>query len=114
MTSEKDLVLIHFEGRPLAYARVESIAPDIKKNWYHVKLLILQDVPPRSVTWILKDVYIDGEEYTMDGKRMRLEKIVSPDEADQSEDNEHEDPEPDKPAVQGEARVINLMDRMKK
>jgi hypothetical protein len=32
----------------------------------------------QTVTWILKDAYINGEEFQMNGKRMRLEKIHAP------------------------------------
>jgi len=63
MATEKDVVLIYFEDQPLAFARIEEISPDIKKDWYHVKLLFLQ-VPLQIVTWILKDVYINGAEFT--------------------------------------------------
>lgn len=77
MAVEKDLVLIYLEDRPLAFARIESILPDSKKDWYHVRLLLLQ-IPLQAVTWILKDVYINGSEFTMSGKRMRLEKVESP------------------------------------
>ncbi len=77
MATENDIVLIYFENQPLAFARIEEILPDKKKDWYHVRLLILQ-VPLQTVTWILKDVYINGQEFTMDGKKMRLEKIIAP------------------------------------
>jgi hypothetical protein len=77
MAAENDIVLIYFENQPLAFARVEEILPDKKKDWYHVRLLILQ-LPLHTVTWILKDVYINGQEFTMDGKKMRLEKVVAP------------------------------------
>lgn len=77
MTAEKDIVLIYFEDNPLTYARIEEILPDAKKDWYHVKLLILQ-VPLQVTSWILREAYINGAEFTMDGKRMRLEKVVSP------------------------------------
>jgi hypothetical protein len=76
-TAEKDLVLIYFEDKPLTFARIEAIAPDHKPGWHHVSLLLLQ-VPVQAVTWILRDAYIDGAEFTMNGKRMRLEKVVSP------------------------------------
>ena len=56
MTVENDIVLIYFEDKPLTFARIESILPDSKKDWYHVKLLLLQ-IPVQVVTWILKDVY---------------------------------------------------------
>lgn len=86
MTSETDIVLIYLEDKPMAFARVESITEDWKKPWYHVKLLMLQ-IPLQVVTWILKDIYIDGAEFTMDGKRIRLEKVVCP-EDDPSETDE--------------------------
>ena len=77
MTGENDIVLIYFEDQPLSYARIEEILPDSKPNWYHVRLLLLQ-FPLQVVTWILRDVYINGDEFTMDGKRIRLERIVAP------------------------------------
>jgi hypothetical protein len=76
-TAEKDLVLIHYEDKPLSFARIEAIEPDHKPGWYHVTLLMLQ-VPVQLVTWILRDAYVDGAPFTMNGKKMRLEKIVSP------------------------------------
>ena len=77
MTGEKDLVLIHFEDQPLSYARIESIDADHKPGWYHVKLLMLQ-IPLQVVTWILRDAYLDGDEFTMGGKRMRLTRVECP------------------------------------
>lgn len=79
MAKEKDVVLIYFEGKPLTFARIEEILPDIKANWYHVKLLILQ-IPLQTVTWILKDSYIEGAEFTMGGKQLRMEQVVCPEE----------------------------------
>ncbi len=77
MSTINDLVLIYFEGKPLVFARIEDIAADKKANWYHVKLLMLR-VPLQTVSWILKDTYINGEEFTMGGRKMRLEKVESP------------------------------------
>ena len=74
MASENDIVLIHYEDKPLTFARIEQILPDTKPDWYHVKLLLLQ-VPLQNVTWILRDRYIEGEEFTMSEKRVRLELI---------------------------------------
>jgi hypothetical protein len=86
MTAVNDIVLIYFEDHPLVFARIEDISPDIKKNWYHVRLLLLQ-IPVETVTWILKGEYIDGREYTMGGKRMRLERIVAPKETAPPQDD---------------------------
>ena len=77
MTDVNDIVLIYLEDQPQAFARVEAIEPDVKPDWYHVKLLLLQN-PLMVVTWILRDVYIEGETFTMEGKAMRLERVVSP------------------------------------
>ncbi|MFZ5573288.1 MAG: hypothetical protein ACOZF0_23035 [Thermodesulfobacteriota bacterium] len=94
MTQEKDIVLIYFEDKPAGFARVESIQPDAKKDWYHVKLLLLQ-IPLQTITWILKNDYINGAEYTMGGNRMRLERVVPPEEpAQRDETAEPETPSP--------------------
>ena len=108
MTAENDIVLIYLEESPLAFARIESIEADIKPGWYHVKFLLLQ-IPLQAVTWILRDVYIDGEPYTMGGKAMRIEKVVCPDEP---EPQENEVPEEEQPPSEG--KVISLADLQKK
>lgn len=106
--------MIHVEDHPISFARVEKITPDHKPGWYHVKLLFLQ-IPLRVVTWILRDIYIDGAEFTMGGQRMRLAKVVCPRDA--------ADPEsPNRPAENGpvmaqtttpSGTVISLADRKK-
>ena len=112
MAAENDIVLIHFEDQPLSFARIESILPDTKPDWYHVKLLMLQ-VPLQVVTWILRDRYITGDEFTMNGKRIHLEKVVCP-EAEQVNDGPGED-EASHPAApaSGTATVISLQDKRK-
>lgn len=125
MAQENDVVLIYLEDQPLTFARIEEILPDHKKNWYHVKLLMLQ-LPLHAVTWILKDLYIDGGEFTMNGQRMRLERVVCPElpeeepEGDAPPEKEPEKEEapaaPEKPAEEKKgdgAKVISLMDRKK-
>jgi hypothetical protein len=115
MPVENDLVLIYLEDQPLSFARIEDISADSKPDWYHVKLLLLQ-VPPQIVTWILRDVYINGDEFTMNGKRLRMEMVVVPEES-----------EPRKPESEGgdedggtkenetaKAKVISLADLKKK
>ena len=77
MATENDIVLIYLEENPMAFARIEGILPDSKPDWYHVELLILQ-VPLQIVTWILKDIYINGETFQMNGKAMRLELVEAP------------------------------------
>ena len=115
MTAENDLVLIYMEDMPLSYARIENIMADSKPDWYHVRLLMLQ-VPLQIVTWILKDVYINGAEFTMQGKRMRLEKVVVPqDPSALEQEQENKDaPAARKNKSTGRAKVISLSDLKKK
>ena len=115
MATENDIVLIYLEDEPFSFARIEDILPDSKRDWYHVKLLMLQ-IPLQVVTWILRDVYIEGAEFTMNGKRMRLEKVVNPDDRQPREANaeneEKDEPKPKKDT--GQAKVISLTDLKKK
>ena len=114
MTTINDIVLVYFEDSPLVFARIEDISPDVKPNWYQVRLLLLQ-VPVQAVTWILKEAYIDGTEFTMNGKKMRLEKIVAPESKEEARPPEKETPLK-KPAAEkpGGAKVIALSDLKKK
>lgn len=77
MITEKDLILVYYEDQPAIFARIEDISPDVKKGWYQVRLLLL-NLPVTTVTWILRDAYINGGDFTMNGKRMRFEKIEAP------------------------------------
>lgn len=71
---EGDVVLIFYQDKPSAYARIEAIEPDVKKDWYQVTLLLLT-IPSQTVNWILREEYINGDPFTMGGNAMRLEKV---------------------------------------
>ncbi|THB80988.1 MAG: hypothetical protein D3926_04375 [Desulfobacteraceae bacterium] len=98
MARENDVVLIKMEDSPLSFARVEKITPDTKKDWYHIKLLLLQ-LPLQTVNWILKEDYINGEEFHMGGKPMILEPVVCPEE---TQDLLPSDPNPEEHPPQKE------------
>ncbi len=110
MTGERDIVLIYYEDKPMTFARIEKIDEDIKPGWYRVKLFMLQ-VPLQSVTWILRDAYIDGDPFTMGEKQMRLEKVECPDEP---EAVSNQDQDGAKQKQVGPAEVIELKDLKKK
>jgi hypothetical protein len=74
MRREGEIVLIYYQDQPTVFARVEAIEPDIKKDWYQISLLMLT-LPTRSVTWILRESYIDGAPFTMGGTPMRFETV---------------------------------------
>ena len=74
MKREGDIVLLYCQDEPAAYARIEAIEPDVKTDWYQVTLLLLA-IPAQTVTWILREEYINGTSFTMDGQPMRLEEV---------------------------------------
>ncbi len=117
MTTINDIVLIYFEDQPFSYARVEQILPDAKRDWYHIKLLLLQ-VPLETVTWILKDTYINGDEFTMGGKRMRLEKVETIEDLDEDDFVDEDMLKTQEPEASDQkkepAKVVSLTDRKPK
>ena len=112
MAEVKDIVLIYLEESPLAFARLESIEPDIKRGWFHVKFLMLQ-IPLQVVTWILREAYINGDTFSMGGKQMRIEKVVCPEEPPPLAD----EGQPQEETLDGsekKGKVISLADLKKK
>ncbi len=114
MAQENDVVLIYLEDRPLTFARIESIRPDAKPEWFQVKLLLLQ-VPLQTATWILRPAYIDGDPFTMGGKQMRMEKVVCPEEDESfGESSDRPEGKEEKRPEQKNGKVISLTDLKKK
>lgn len=74
MSREGDIVLIYIKDQPTIYARIEAIEPDIKKGWYKVILLLLS-IPQQVITWILREEYINGAPFTMDGNPIRMQEV---------------------------------------
>lgn len=74
MATIGDLVLIYQEGDPACFARIEDIFADAKSGWYQVRFLLLQ-VPVAEAVWILRESYIEGDTFTMNGIRTRIEKV---------------------------------------
>jgi len=101
MTVEGDVVLIYRQEKPTVFARVEHIEPDVKRDWYHITLLLLT-FPTQVVTWILRDSYIDGEPFTMGGVPMRLKpvpKTILTEENQPVKDSGAKKKDPGKPAT---------------
>lgn len=114
-TAPGDVILIHHKGNPMTYARVEKIEADEKPGWWQLTLMLLT-MPTTMVTWILRDVYIDGEEFTMGGDEMRLERLARP----EAWDPKDHKPEPAKDedtgsdsGQQGGGKVVELFPRKK-
>ncbi len=105
-----DLVLIYQEENPASFARIEDIWANKKRDWYHVKLLLLQ-VPVSEVVWILRESYLNGEAFTMNGVNIRLEKVDGPYLLQQQVPSTEDDSGKDAKGRQG--KVISLFDRKK-
>lgn len=105
-TGINDLVLVHIDGKPAFFARIERIEPDVRAGWWQVTLLVLT-TPLQIYKWILEESQINGEPFTMGGVPVNLEKVVSP----AAEDAPRDDPEP--PAGNGKGKVVSLLDRKK-
>jgi hypothetical protein len=109
MTTVNDVVLLYLEDAPVSFARVEQILPDPKKDWYQITLLMLQ-IPLQTVTWILKNEYINGLEFHMNGKKMRLERVEP--HVDEAAAPEEPVPSPEKEPEKG--NIISFSDLKKK
>jgi len=91
------MVQAHLDRKPAYYARVDDITPDAKRGWYQVELLALT-LPPQTLVWILEETHLQGEEYTMGGRPVRL-KLIPP----------KAPPQPGSPAPADKAKVIPLV-----
>jgi hypothetical protein len=128
MTTTGDLILVHVEGVPAFFGRIEDISADIKPGWFNVHIMVLS-IPPQVITWILEEVQINGKTFTMGGTPIRIEKVESmykrlPQKKDDlgkqkvislkrqnkpdAKDTEKED------ESEAGSKVISLMDRFKK
>ncbi len=93
-TTTNDIVLIYMDRKPSIFARLEDISPDIKPDWWQVKLLVLT-IPIQVMTWILEQDQINGKEFTMGGRPVRLEKIVCPEKEPEKGDGIERENDPD-------------------
>jgi hypothetical protein len=113
MATINDLVLVHVEDKPGFYARIEDIAPDVKKGWWVVRLLVLT-FPLQVYTWILDETQIDGASFTMGGTPLKIEKVVSPVNLEAEKKSKQKPSEPSSGSQDpGRPKVVSLMNRKK-
>ena len=77
MVNVGDVVMIYYREIPAFFTRVESIKLDVKKDWSNVELLILS-IPLRTVTWTLREEYINGASFAIEGNHVRIELVKPP------------------------------------
>ena len=114
MITNNDVVLIYVEKKPVFYARIEGIFPDVKPGWWQVKLLILT-FPLQVFTWILDEFQLDGADFTMGGTPIRLEPVVcSTTEDILLQEQEERESSQHQPQEKESSKIISLADRKKK
>jgi hypothetical protein len=114
MATTNDIVLIHVDGKPGFYARIEEITPDVKPGWWQVQMLVLT-FPLQVFNWILDEFQLEGAPFTMGGTPLRLEEVASPVLLERIEKEKEEKERLAKLRQEGVApKVISLQDRRKK
>lgn len=76
-----DIIAVHINGALSFHARVEEVLPDVKKGWRRLRFLALT-IPRREISWILEPTQLDGEEFSMGGTPVRIERLHEPVPAD--------------------------------
>jgi len=97
MAAINDLVLVYLDRKPAFFARINDINPDVKRGWYQVELMALT-VPPQTLVWILEETHLQGEEFTMGGRPMKLAEVPP-----------KTPPPPDSPSPQDKGKIIPLV-----
>jgi len=111
MVTIGDLVLVYQEEEPAFFARIEDVTADAKVHWYQVTLFVLQ-VPVIEAVWILRESYMNGDTFTMNGTRMRIEKVHAPSESERRfSGSERRSSEDD---LSADNKVISIFDRKKR
>lgn len=72
-----EVILVYIDNEPAFFARVEKVVPDHKKNWWQMTFLILS-IPLKTMTWILDDEQMRGQNFTMNAVPMQIKKVEAP------------------------------------
>ncbi|PLX40389.1 MAG: hypothetical protein C0608_09145 [Deltaproteobacteria bacterium] len=82
-----DVISVYIDGNLAFYARVEEILPDVKKGWLRMRFFVLNPaLEEQELTWILEPAQIEGEEFTMGGTPIRIERLPDPSSTETKED----------------------------
>lgn len=100
-----EVILIHLDGHPAFFARIETIRADHKKGWWQMKMLMLS-IPLQTAVWILDEEQIRGASFTMQGHPVRIEAVCAPESAPAPAAEEAAPPS----QQERDARVISMFD----
>ena len=99
MFQRGEVLLVYMNNEPTFFARVESISPDRKKDWWQLNLLILAQ-PLKTMTWTLDSDQMRGQTFTIKGVPVEIRRVRAP------ESDEPEKPKPDT----ADGNVVSLFD----
>ena len=95
-----DIFLCFVDNSPAFYARVNEISYDVKPGWYEFMFTQL-GMPLNHIAWKLQAAHINGDDFTMGGKPIKIQKVNFP---------AVRDVQPEKPKTQG--KVIDITERL--
>lgn len=72
-----DIFLCFVDNSPAFYARVNEIAYDSKPGWYEF-LFSQLGMPVQHIAWKLQGQQINGDQFTMGGKPIKIQKVDFP------------------------------------
>jgi len=75
--NETDVVLVYVNKFPGFFARIDVIAPDEKKGWYHVASTKLT-IPLETFSWLLDENHLACAEFSMNGIPFQFQKVPKP------------------------------------
>lgn len=76
MVVEGEVILIHLDGSPAYFARVDRIEPDVKDGWWKLEFLLLT-LPAERITWVIDESHMTGAQFMIGETLIWIEQIPS-------------------------------------
>ncbi len=74
MVVEGEVILIHLDGSPTYFARVDRIEPDVKDGWWKLEFLLLT-LPAERITWVIEESHMAGAQFMIGETLIWIEQI---------------------------------------
>lgn len=71
---EGEVILIHLDGSPAYFARVDRIEPDVKDGWWKLEFLLLT-LPAERITWVIEESHMAGAQFMIGETLIWIEQI---------------------------------------
>jgi hypothetical protein len=74
MVDKSEVVLIHLNGDPAYFARVDSIEADLNDGWWKLEFLLLT-MPVERITWVIREEHMAGAQFMIGDTLIRIEQV---------------------------------------